>query len=103
MGQLADWGMGQISSGSCNTCGMEESKSKKGCCHDEHTFIKNATDQVADGTVSPVKQIVFAGGPVYFPEIISADLSSFETGTISQKSPPGDGIAIYLHNCVFRI
>ena len=46
MGKMSDWSLDSKDSKSCGKCGMKTSTKKgKGCCHDEHKFVKNNSDQ----------------------------------------------------------
>ena len=105
MGNLADWGFGHKNSNTCGKCGMEKSEEKdKGCCRDEHKFIKNDTDQKTAEAGLQMLQVLAVALPVSFIEISSNDFPSVtEQNPISHAPPRTNGVAVYIRNCVFLI
>jgi hypothetical protein len=105
MGKLAAWGLGHTTSKTCDKCGMEKSGEKdKGCCKDEHKFVKNNTDQKTAETDFQLTQLIAVALPVSFVEIPANDFPSVtEENPISHAPPQSCSVAIYIRNCVFRI
>ena len=103
MNKLADWGLAQNNSSTCPKCGMKKTDNKnKGCCKDEHKFVKNYSDQkIAEAGLQLIK---VAALPVSFIEIPSIDISTVtELTPISHAPPRCNGVAVYIRNCVFLI
>ncbi len=102
MGKLANWGLGNDDSRTCGKCGME--KQNKGCCKDEHKFLKSQTDQETAVSVFHLSQSFTADLPVCFFEIPSVDIFTISTeNPISHAPPQGTDVAVYIRNCVFLI
>ena len=105
MGNLADWGIGDKESKSCNKCGMQKTAKKSHhCCNDKQHFVKITTDQNAFETAFQAAHSIAIAMPVSFFEILSIDLLSVtEANTISHAPPRLNGLAVYIRNCVFLI
>jgi len=102
MGKMANWGLGHNHSKNCSKCGMAETD--KGCCKDETRIVKNVNDQKDTESVSYLIPLVTATFPPSFVEItINTFLSVAEAKPVSNASPPGNVVAIYIRNCTFRI
>ena len=70
MGKLAGWGFGDNKSKTCGRCGMEKSEEKdNGCCKDEHTFLKNDSDQKVTTIGFQMIQLLAVALPVSSIEI----------------------------------
>ncbi|HSC52016.1 MAG TPA: hypothetical protein VLC98_00225 [Phnomibacter sp.] len=105
MGEFQEWGLWQKNSPTCDACGMQKSVGKqKGCCKDEHQFIKNSIDQK---TVESAFQLIAATGVCILPvqvEIPPVHLSSLtEENPISNAPPRSSGVAVYILNRSFLI
>ena len=105
MGELAGWGFGDKEAKHCAGCGMTKQETdSKGCCKDEHKFIKNNTDQkntetgfsniVSFTAVEPPASIVIN----CFPPVIISPKQSF-----GNAPPRRCGTPVYILNCVFLI
>ncbi len=105
MGKLADWNLGHTESKQCDKCGMKKSlKKDKGCCKDEHKFIKNNSDQKTAESAVQIFQSIAVALPVSFYEIPSVGTPSItEENPVSNAPPPISTVAVYIRNCVFRI
>ena len=105
MGRLADWGIGHNEASTCGKCGMQSSlKKTDDCCKDENKFIKNDTDQKTAEVSFKMAQVMTVALPVAFFEIFAAPISSVtEANPLSHAPPRDSGVAVYIHNCVFRI
>jgi hypothetical protein len=105
MGQLADSGLGHHKSKTCDQCGMEKSGNKKNdCCKDQSKYFKSHTDQEATVSAFQIMHVVAVALPVSFFEMTSVDISTIpEENPISHAPPKGNGVAVYIRNCVFRI
>jgi hypothetical protein len=103
MNKLADWGLSQSNSGTCSKCGMKKTdKKNKGCCKDEHKFVKNDSDQkIAEAGLQMVKVVAL---PVSLFEIFPIDFPSVtEKNPLSHALLRRNGVAVYIRNCVFLI
>ncbi|MEI2823759.1 MAG: hypothetical protein V9F02_10075 [Chitinophagaceae bacterium] len=105
MGKLADWDFRQKESKTCGDCGMKTSDAKeKGCCKDEHKFIKSDTDQKAADMGLQLLQLLATDLPTGFIESPSFNFTSIsEEYPISNAPPRSNGVAVYIRNCVFLI
>ncbi len=105
MDKLADWGFGHNNLKTCTGCGIEKSKTENnGCCKDEHTFLKNNTDQEIAETGFELAQVVAVALPVSFIETAPVDFHSVTEVNPANHAPPrNSGVAVYLRNCVFLI
>ncbi len=105
MGKLADWGLSHNKSGKCGKCGMEKTDEKdNGCCKDEQKFFKNDTEQKTTEQYLYRIQLITVANPASFLNIQTL-LFSFITDENPLNHPPPrqNGLAAYIHNCVFRI
>lgn len=105
MGELAGWGLGHTESKTCSKCGMENAETKEnGCCNDEHTFLKNNTDQkVTESTFREI-QLVTTALPAFFIPILSFDYTRVtKTNPISHIPPLDHVVPIYIFDCIYRI
>jgi hypothetical protein len=103
MNKLAEWGLAQNNSSTCPKCGMKKTDNKhKGCCKDEHKFVKNDSDQkIAEAGLQMVKAVAL---PVSLFEIFPIDFPSVtEKNPLSHAPPRRNGVAVYIRNCVFLI
>ncbi len=105
MGKLTDAGAGQQKSKTCDQCGMEKSGQKNNaCCKDESKFFKSQTDQEATVSVFHFMQSATIALPVSFFEMPSVDISIIPAKNPTSHAPPkGNGVAVYIRNCVFLI
>lgn len=105
MGKLADWGLGQNKSQTCGSCGMKTSEAKdKGCCKDEHKFVKNNADQKTAEAGIQLIQLIAVDLPPSFFEVTTQDIATVtEKYPISHAPPRNGGVAVYIRNCVFLI
>ncbi len=105
MNQLADSDLGRQSSKTCPKCGMEKSqKENNDCCRNESKFFTSQTDQEVSVPVSHLKHLVSVPFLVSFFEMPSYDVFIIpEENLISHNPPKGNGVAVYIRNCVFRI
>lgn len=105
MGKLANWGLSGDQSELCPSCGMEKGEAdRKGCCKDEHKFIKNNSDQkISNNVFSFLKSVVINNPSI---PVNPSDLTFYSTPTkiIPSKSPPGIYCKhIYILNCTYLI
>ncbi len=88
---------------SCKKCGMDKSATK-GCCKDEHKFIKLEREHQQ---VQPATSLPFFSTPLLVPPSFSynqvAVSSITETCPASHAPPNMQGQKLYVLNCVFRI
>jgi hypothetical protein len=105
MGKMADWGFGHNDSKTCSGCGMEKSKTENnGCCKDEHTFLKNNTDQKIAEAAFELAQVMAVALPASFIEMAPGDFHSVtEENPVSHAPPRSCGVAVYIRNRVFLI
>lgn len=104
MGKLANWGVGYDQSRLCTKCGMSESLDIAGCCNDEHTYIKNHSDQeIAYPSISLFKALIIPGLPE-LPEISLPVFSSMRKGHLWKDHPPlWRTVKVYLFKRSFLI
>ena len=105
MGKLADWGIGLDKSDACSKCGMAKSGiNPGGCCNDENTIIKIASDQkIAESSFQQIQAIALAV-PIPFLQIPEAACTTItEENPVSNAPPRSSNTAIYLRNCTFLI
>lgn len=101
MGNLEGWSIS--SKKTCDKCGMEKSaSSKKGCCKDEHKFVKLQDDQKASVSFELSKlSVVIPGLPLHN---FSSDLISTQRLLPNSNAPPRNSTtSLCITNCVFRI
>jgi len=105
MGKPAGWGFGANNSKTCGGCGMENSEEKDNdCCQDEHTFLKNDSDQKATTIGFQMIHLLAMALPVSSLEMSSSDfLSVTEENVVSHAPPRTIGVAVYIRNCFFLI
>jgi hypothetical protein len=105
MGKLAAWGLGQKESKTCGSCGMKTGEAKeKGCCKDEHKFIKNDTDQKATDANLQLTQQPATDLPTAFIEGPSFNFTSIsEDYPVNNAPPRSNGVAVYILNRTFLI
>ena len=77
----------------------------KGCCKDEHKFLKNDTDQKTTKSAFKTIQLIAIALPASFVEITANNNFSSVTKENSFSYPPprSRNIAVYICNCVFLI
>ena len=104
-GSLADWSFwNKNEKKTCIKCGMEKKdSSSKGCCKDEHKWIKIQDDQKVNflstdfSNLQPAEAVHFySNQPFYF--LNSVALVSQNNALLRSSVVP-----IYKYNCVFRI
>ncbi|TAG10080.1 MAG: hypothetical protein EAZ41_08380 [Sphingobacteriia bacterium] len=87
----------------CENCGMQKSVTK-GCCKDEHKFIKLEREH---HKAQPVSSLSFLVSPIVLPSFFTynrAAVSSItETYPASHAPPNIQGQKLYILNCFFRI
>lgn len=87
----------------CEKCGMHKSATK-GCCKDEHKFIKLEREH---HKAQPATGLSFFSTPVVLPSFFTynqAIVSSItETYPASNAPPNAQGQKLYILNCIFRI
>lgn len=105
MGKLAEWSLRQKESKTCGNCGMKTSEAKeKGCCKDEHKFLKTDTDQKATDTGLQLLQLVATDLPTAFIESPAFKFTSIsEDNPVSNAPPRSNGVAVYILNRTFLI
>ena len=105
MGELASAGLGNLTTKTCDNCGMEKAGQKgKDCCKDESKFFKGQIDQAATVSVYHLLQPIAIALPVSYFEIPSGDICSIAAEyPISHAPPQISSVAVYIRNCVFLI
>jgi hypothetical protein len=105
MGKLADWGLSYSKSKTCPKCGMEKKdKGDKGCCKDEHKFLKNDSAQKLTENNLQMLQLFSFAIPPSFIELPSINFSSVtEENPISNAPPRTHGVALYIFKRSFLI
>ncbi len=105
MGQVSDWGIGQNDSKTCGTCGMEKTDSAdKGCCKDEHKFVKDDSAQKITENNMQMLQLLSIALPSSYIVLPVVDFPSVtEENPLSNAPPRTDGVAVYIRNCIFLI
>lgn len=105
MGKLAEWSLRQKESKTCGNCGMKTSEAKeKGCCKDEHKFLKTDTDQKATDAGLQLLQLVATDLPTAFIESPAFKFTSIsEDNPVSNAPPRSNGVAVYILNRTFLI
>jgi hypothetical protein len=100
-----DRGVNHCISKICDKCGSEHINNEdKNCCRNENRFVKNDKDQNIPESVFHPATSNAVTLPPYFLEISFNQLASAsEVIPITHVPPPGNGIAIYLRDRVFRI
>lgn len=106
MGKLADWSYwDKADRRKCGKCGMEKkTNSCKGCCKDEHKWVKIQDDQKANYISIYLAQLQPAEA-VSFPNNFTDQFFNSTVALLAQSNAPPRRcvIAIYKRNCVFRI
>jgi len=105
MGELVSWGLGSKEATHCPGCGMlKKETDSKGCCKDEHKFIKNDTDQKGTDSGLPVLLIPATDLPVALIESPSFNFAFLsEDHPVSNAPPRSHGVAVYILNRTFLI
>jgi hypothetical protein len=105
MGKLAEWGFGGKESKFCAGCGMEKTETDaKGCCKDEHKFIKNNIDQKTAEAGFQAVQLITVCLPADFFEIADVTFPSVTEDTpVSNPPPRSSATAVYILNRAFLI
>lgn len=105
MGKLAEWSLRQKESKTCGNCGMKTNEAKeKGCCKDEHKFLKTDTDQKATDAGLQLLQLVATDLPTAFIESPAFKFTSIsEDNPLSNAPPRSNGVAVYIRNRTFLI
>jgi hypothetical protein len=105
MGKMSDWGIGQIDSKTCGTCGMEKAeKTDYGCCKDEHKFFKDDSAQKVTENNLQLLQLLSIALPSSYILLPVVDFSSVtEENPLSHAPPRTNGVAVYIRNCIFLI
>ncbi|MEO8583115.1 MAG: hypothetical protein ABI415_04915 [Flavitalea sp.] len=102
MGKLADLGLRESKSKNCPKCGME--KSDKGCCKDEHKFLKDDSAQKLAENNLQMLLLSSVAIPASFTELPATDIPSVpEENPVSHAPPRTHGIAIYIFKRSFLI
>lgn len=87
----------------CEKCGMQKSATK-GCCNDEHKFVKLEREHQ---TSQPATSVSFLFTPIILPTFFIYDTVIVsplaETYPNSNAPPNTQGQKLYILNCVFRI
>ena len=87
----------------CEKCGMNKSATK-GCCKDEHKFIKLEREHNQTQTLHDLS---FFSTPIILPPFFTynqAIVSSITETYPSSNAPPNiQGQKLYILNCLFRI
>ena len=87
----------------CEKCGMDKS-ANKGCCKDEHKFIKLEREHY---NAQPTTSLLFSFTPIVLTGFYTynqfASSSITETYFASKAPPNVQGQKLYLLNCIFRI
>lgn len=105
MGKLADWGLGVEKSDSCSKCGMTKCGiNNAGCCNDENTTFKIASDQKITESAFQQMQTIALAVPVAYLQFPYAEFPTItEENPVSNAPPRNSSTAIYISNCTFRI
>ncbi len=104
MGKLAKWEIVEKDSKRCAICGMKITEKNKGCCKDEHKFVKNNSDQKVTEASLHIAHTIALALPVSFIEISNLDFHSItEENPFSNAPPISSSPAIFLRNCNFRL
>jgi hypothetical protein len=106
MGKLAGWGFSHSKSKTCPKCGMEKKdKADKGCCKDEHKFLKNdAAQKLAENNLQ-LLQLFSVAIPSQFVELPEIDFPTVTEENPISHAPPSRtyGVAIYIFKRSFLI
>ena len=88
---------------SCEKCGMHKSATK-GCCKDEHKFIKLEREH---NQTLPLISATFFNTPIVLPQFFTYNLVPvsliIETYPASNAPPDIVGQKLYILNCIYRI
>ena len=103
MGKLAGWGLWHSKTEQCSKCGMSSSRTK-GCCKDEHQFVKLEKDQKVSEISIQLTQLSAATLPAIFVAAAATiPPFHFEPYPATHAPPFRSSHAVYLLNCIFRI
>ena len=76
----------------------------KDCCKDEHTFLKNNTDQKTAESAFQLVQVMAVAPPESFIENPSDDFYFVTEGNpFKHASSRSYGVGVYIRNCVYII
>ena len=100
MDKLVDWSLSEKPGNLCETCGMEEDR---GCCKNEHHFIKSNIDQKTAESDIQLFQISAIAAPNPFITQSELYFSQKPKLPTSHAPPNSSGLDILIRNCVFRI
>jgi len=104
MGNLASWGIGYDLSKRCAKCDMSATIDMTGCCNDEHTFIKNSSDQSIDYvSVSLSKPFIISNLPFFSEVSLSLIASTRNENFWETHFPISRNVKVYLFNRSFLI
>lgn len=105
MGELAGWGLKDVPSETCGSCGMEKKDAKdNGCCKDEHKFVKGKEDQKTAEAAFQLMQVAATAVPVSFFELTHVHLPSIaEENPVSNAPPRSRAVAVYILHRTFLI
>jgi hypothetical protein len=105
MGKIIGWEFGYTESKNCPKCGMTKlDKKNNGCCIEEHTFLKNSTDQKNTKSAFLFVQQFNLTVPEAFIEVPPTNLAAAaKANSINHITALYPGIPIYILNCVYRI
>ena len=101
----ADHGLNHCISKICDKCTSEHiNKKDKNCCRNENKFFKNDKDQnIPESVFHPTPSTVLALPPYFLELSFNEFASASEIIPVNHAPPPGNGVAIYLRDRVFRI
>ena len=105
MGKLADWRLSDSKLKTCPKCGMKKTeKSGKGCCKDEHKFLKDDSAQKLTESNMLMLQLFSVIIPATFIELPTFDIQSITEENPGNHAPPRThGVAIYIFKRSFLI
>jgi len=103
MGRLTNWDLSIKETHTCDNCGMEKVKSKKGgCCEDKHHRLQVEKDQKAENRYQPEAPVDIAVVTNFPTFVISVPSSISEEYPVS-NAPPRSKVPLRIRYCNFRI
>jgi hypothetical protein len=102
MGKLISWKLNQKHpADKCSKCGMTN---KKGCCEDQHKFVKVEKDQnIVEATFNLFKTPVTILDNSLYDYCLSYLPGIVTESSYSHAPPDKSNLPIYIYNCVFII
>lgn len=105
MGKLVSWDLSGKEAAHCPGCGMTKKETdSKGCCKDEHKFVKNDNDQKATDASLQLLQLPVTDLPIALIESPSFNFTFISKDCPVSNAPPrSHGVAVYILNRAFLI